>query len=344
MWMKSNTAFGCSFLAIVAIVGLAAGERVRAESDAGFYRGKTINMYIGYAAGDTYDIYARLAAKHLPRFIPGNPTVVPSNMQGVGSIKAANYIFRQAAQDGTAIGMTGQSIAFEQMVGNVAVSFDVRKFNWIGRLVPVIQFIVAAQSKATRLEDAMERELVMAATSRQAVTGTVPRLLNRFAGTKFKIVFGYPGVTGSMLALQRGEADAATATAQLVLHRSPELVAKHQIVLLVQYSKSRNHMFPNVPAMGEFGRSEQDRQVLGLYGSTAELGRSILAPPNVPSGRLQILRAAFDAMVKDPEFIGEAERAKMELDPLSGIEVAKLVESTIDVPAETTRQAKEAVQ
>src|SRR4029079_15835448 len=156
--------------------------------------------------------------------------------------------------------------------------------------------------------------------------------------------FGYPGVTGSMLALQRGEADAATATAQLVLHRSPELVAKHQIVLLVQYSKSRNHMFPNVPAMGEFGRSEQDRQVLGLYGSTAELGRSILAPPNVPSGRLQLLRAAFDAMVKDPDFVGEAERAKMELDPLSGIEVAKLVESTIDVPAETTRQAKEAVQ
>lgn len=329
----------------LAVVALAATDRALAESAEAFYRGKTISMYIGYAAGDTYDVYSRLAARHLSRFIPGNPTIVPSNMQGVGSLKAANYMFRQGAQDGTVIGMAGQSIAFEQMVGNPAVSFDARKFSWIGRLVPVIQFIVASQSTSVkRLEDAMERELVMAATSRQAVTGTVPRLLNRFAGTKFKMVYGYPGVNGSLMAVQRGEADAATATAQLVLHRSPELIAQNQIVLLVQYSRDRNRMFPNVPSMGEFGRTEQDRQVLGLYGSTAELGRSIIAPPNVPSGRLQILRAAFDAMVKDPEFIGEAERAKMELDPLGGIEVAKLVASTINVPAEIALQAKEAVQ
>ena len=178
MWRRSN---GRSIrivrnlaLTFISVAVLAATDRqATAQPDGDFYRGKTINMYIGSAAGDAYDIYSRVAARHLSQFIPGNPTVVPSNMQGAGSLKAANYIFKQAAQDGTAIGMVSQSIAFEQMVGNSAVSFDARKFNWIGRLAPVTQFIVVSRRTPVKtVEDATRYEIVLAATSQRAVTGT----------------------------------------------------------------------------------------------------------------------------------------------------------------------------
>lgn len=310
-----------------------------------FYRGKTINMYIGFTAGDTYDIYSRIAARHLSRFIPGSPAVVPTNMPGVGSLKAANYLFSQAPQDGTAIGMAGQAIAFEQMVKNSAVSFDARQFNWIGRIVPVIQFIASWHTTPVRtIQDAMEKEIVLAATSAGAVTGTVPRLLNRLAGTRFKIVYGYPGMSGTMIAMERGEAGAATATGQLVLYGRPDLISKNLLSLLVQYSKSRNHLFPNIPAMGEFGRTDDEKRILQLYGSTAELGRAITAPPNVPADRVNVLRAAFDKMMKDPEFLGETQRAKMELDPMSGSELVKIVEDTINVPPALAQAARLAVQ
>lgn len=315
------------------------------SGEAAFYQGKTISMAIGFTAGDTYDIYSRIAVRHLPRFIPGNPAIVASNMPGVGSLKAANYLFTQAPQDGTAIGMTGQAIAFEQMVKNPAVSFDARKFNWIGRIVPVIQFIAAWRTTPVKtIEDAMQQEIVLAATSAGAVTGTVPRLLNRLAGTKFKIIYGYAGMTGTMLAMERGEAGAATATGQLVLYGRPELLSKNLLSLLVQYSKARNHMFPNIPAMGEFGRSEVEKRILQLYGSTAELGRAIVAPPNVPAERIQILRTAFDRMMKDPEFLAEALKAKMELDPLDGAAVARIVADTINVAPALAEEARLAVQ
>jgi tripartite-type tricarboxylate transporter receptor subunit TctC len=351
MWRRSNGSLNRivrilapTFISVT-ILTAATDRQATAQPDGDFYRGKTINMYIGSAAGDAYDIYSRVAARNLSRFIPGNPTVVPSNMQGAGSLKATNYIFKQAAQDGTAIGMVSQSIAFEQMVGNSAVSFDARKFNWIGRLAPVTQFIVVSRRTPVKtVEDATRHEIVLAATSQRAVTGTAPRLLNRYAGTKFKMVYGYVGMPNLMMAVERGEVDGASATAQFVLHESPELIAQGEIALLVLQAKGRNRMFPNVPAMGEFGRTEEGRQILGLYGSTAELGRSFMAPPNVPDGQLRILRTAFDAMVKDPGFIAELERGKMELDPLSGSNVAKVVESTINVSREIALQVKEAVE
>lgn len=166
--------------AVTASVAVASGAA--AQSTEAFYKGKSLDLIVGYAAGDTYDIYSRLAARHLSRYIPGAPTVVVRNMQGVGSLKAANYMYSQAPQDGSSIAMVGQGVALDQLVQNTAVQFDARQFNWVGRMVPVIQFVVVWHTSPVKtLQDAMKEEVVIAATSPTGATGTLPRLLNRLA-------------------------------------------------------------------------------------------------------------------------------------------------------------------
>jgi tripartite-type tricarboxylate transporter receptor subunit TctC len=334
--------------AFIATTGIAmsclAASAALAQSTDSFYKGKSVDFIVGYAAGDTYDIYSRLAARHMPKYLPGNPTLIVRNMQGVASLKAANYMYAQAAQDGSSIGMVGQGVGLDQVVGNTAVQFDARKFNWIGRMVPVIQFIVAWHTvPAKTLEDVMKQEVVVGATSPSGATGTVPRLLNRLAGTKFKIIHGYPGVSGLMLAMERGETQAATASAQMLLFSKPELLAKPLVSVLVQYSKERSHLFPDVPALGEFGRTDDEKHILQLYGATTELGRALLAPPNVPADRIKTLRTAFDSMMKDAEFLAEAQKATLEVDALDGEGVSKIIHETIDVTPEFAKKVEAAL-
>lgn len=319
------------------------GGAAIAQSADPFFKGKNVDLIVGYAAGDTYDVYSRLAARHLPKYL-GASSVVVRNMQGVASLKAANYMYAQAPQDGSAIGMVGQGIGLDQVVGNQAVQFDARKFNWIGRMVPVIQFVVAwYDAPAKTLEDVMKNEVVVAATSPTGATGTVPRLLNRLAGTKFKIIHGYSGVSALMLAMERGETQAATASAQMLLFSKPELLAKPLVSVLVQYSKDRSKLFPNVPALGEFGRTEDEKHILSLYGATTELGRALLAPPNVPPARVAAMRAAFDAMMKDADFLAEAQKASLEVDALNGDGVTKLIHETVDVTPEFAKKVADAL-
>lgn len=316
-----------------------------AQTSPEFYKGKSVDFYIGFNAGDTYDIYSRLASQHLGRFLPGNPTIVPRNMPGAGSLKVTNYMYAQGAKDGTAIGMTGQAVAFEQMVKNPAVQYDARQLTWIGRMAPVIQFIAAWHTAPVKsMDDVMKRETLLAATSPTGVTGTAPRMLNKLGGAKFKIIHGYQGVTGTMLAAERGETEAGTVTAQTLLFGRPEYLATPLVHVLVQYSKGRSHLFPNIPAMGEFGRTAEEKEILQLYGSTAELGRAIMAPPGLPAERVKALRDAFNSMMKDSQFLADAQRSKMELDPLDGISLQKIVNDTINVSPELSKAVAKAIE
>lgn len=334
--MMLTAGFACG-LAVVGWTGVASAQ-------SGFYNGKTVDLIIGFNAGDTYDLYSRLAAAHLGQHLPGKPTIVPRNMPGAGSIKAANYIYTQAAKDGTAIGMTGQATAFDQMVKYPGVMYDVRKFNWIGRLTPVIEFAVTWHTVPVKtLEDAMKREVVLAATSPNGVTATAPRLLNRLAGTKFKIVTGYKGVTGTMLAMEQGESEAGTATSQMLIYGRPELLKTPLVSVLVSYSNERGKLFPKIPAMGEFGRTPDEKKILQLYGSTADLGRSLMASPGVPADRVKMLRDAFTAMMKDPGFLADAKKAKMEIDPLDGAGLAKIANDTVNVSPELSAKVAKAI-
>jgi tripartite-type tricarboxylate transporter receptor subunit TctC len=317
----------------------------RADAVEEFYSGKQISFIIGYHPGDTYDAYARLAAQALPRFIPGHPAVVPQNMPGASSLKAGDVLNRQAPHDGTAIGMLGQGIALQQALKNPAVRFDIRKFNWIGRLSAVMNFTVGWRTPEIRtIEDVRTHEMVIAATSPDAITAVIPRIMNRVAGTRFKIVTGYPGVSGMLLAMERGEVGASTATAEDLLYKHADWVRDGKLAVLVVQATTRYPAFPNTPSLVELGRTDEERQILTLYGGTAMLGRSIMAPPDVPPVRVAALRAAFDAMVHDPDFLAEIKKRRMEFDPLPGAELQKFVAGSLNLAPGVAERAARAAQ
>jgi tripartite-type tricarboxylate transporter receptor subunit TctC len=318
---------------LAALAALLMSVSAHGESAEDFFRNKQISLVIGYNPGGTYDLYSRLAATLLPRYIPGNPTIVPKNMPGVGSIKAANYLFGQAPKDGLTIGMIGQQLALTQALRDPAVEYDMRQFNWLGRFTPVVEVTVVWHTSPVKtIADATNRETTLASMSAGSTADTMPGLMNRLAGTKFKIIKGYAGTSGSILAMERGETEGAHATVENLLFGKADWLREKTISVLVQYAQERHPAFPDVPAMVEFGKSTEDKQVLALFGSTAEIGRSLMTPPGIPAERLATLRNAFAAMVGDPAFKAEIEKRHMEFGPMSGEELQKRIADTLNVP------------
>ena len=315
-------------LAAVAIV-----PQARGESAEDFFKGKQMTLIVGYNPGGSYDVYSRLAAQMLPKYLPGNPTIAVKHMPGVGSVKAANYLFTQAPKDGLTIGMIGQQLALTQALRDSAVAYDMRKFGWLGRFTPIIEVSLTWHTSPTKtINDAMKRETVMAATSAGATAEQMPSLMNAIAGTKFKMIKGYAGTTGTLLAMERGETEGGHATLANLLFGKAAWLQEKKINVLVQYAQGRHPRFSTVPAMVEFGKSDQDKQVLSLFGSTAEIGRSLMTPPDLPAERLAVLRRAMAAMLADPAFKAEMEKRKMEFGPMSGDDLQKAIGKTLDVP------------
>jgi tripartite-type tricarboxylate transporter receptor subunit TctC len=336
--MPQSLLIARTLLAALAMVLI--GAAAHCETAEEFFRNKQISLIIGYNPGGTYDLYSRLAATLLPRYIPGNPTIVPKNMPGVGSVKAANYLFGQAPKDGLTIGMIGQQLALTQALRDPTVEYDMRQFNWLGRFTPVVEVTVVWHTSPVKtIEDASKREATLAATSAGSTSDSMPGLMNRLAGTRFKIIKGYPGTSGSILAMERGETEGAHATVENLLFGKADWLREKTISVLVQYAQERHPAFPNVPAMVEFGRTTEDKQVLALFGSTAEIGRSLMTPPGIPADRLAILRNAFAAMVADPAFKAEIEKRNMEFGPMSGEELQKRIADTLDVPPTVVSRA-----
>jgi tripartite-type tricarboxylate transporter receptor subunit TctC len=337
--MSNSASAALIGLVAATVAALPLAAPAHSESAADFFKDKQISLIIGYNPGGTYDLYSRVAATLLPRYIPGNPTIIPKNMPGVGSVKAANYLHNQAPKDGLTIGMIGQQLAVTQALRDAAVAYDMRKFHWIGRLTPVVEATVTWHTSPTKtLTDAMKRETVLAGTSAGATSDVMPTLMNHFAGTKFKIVFGYRGTTGALLAMERGETEGSHTTIESILISKADWVREKKVSVLVQYATERHEAFPNVPAMVEFGKSREDKQILALFGSTADIGRSLLAPPGVPAERLAILRKAFSTMIADPAFKKEMEKRRMEIGPMSGDALQKRITETLDItPAVATR-------
>jgi tripartite-type tricarboxylate transporter receptor subunit TctC len=305
-----------------------------------FYNNKQISLVVGYNPGGTYDIYSRLAATWLPRYIPGNAKIIVRNMPGAGGAKAANFLYQQGSKDGLTIGMISQAAALQQVIQDPAVEYDVRKFNWLGRITPIVEVTAVWHTSPVKtIQDAMKRETILAATAAGATSQIMPTVMNQIVGTKFKTTKGYPGTTGGMLAMERGEVEGSHATAENLVIGKPDWLREKKISILVQYSQNRHSAFPDVPAMVEFGTTDQDKQILSLFGSTAEIGRSLIAPPGVPQDRLDVLRKAFSSMVNDPAFREELEKRNMEFGPMAGEELQKRVAQTVDVPQEVAKRA-----
>jgi tripartite-type tricarboxylate transporter receptor subunit TctC len=327
----------------VVVAALAsAGGPARAETAEEFFRGKQITLIVGYNPGGTYDLYSRLAAGLLSRYIPGNPTIIPKNMPGVASVKAANYLYNQAPKDGLTIGMVGQQLALVQAIRDPNIEYDMRRFNWLGRFTPVVEVTAIWHTSPVKtLNDAMRRETTLAATSAGSTSDSMPLLMNKVAGTKFKIIKGYAGTTGCILAMERGETEGAHATIENLLVGKADWLRDKKISVVVQYAQQRHPAFADVPAMVEFGKTAEDKQVLSLFGSTAEVGRSLMTPPGIPADRLAVLRKAFASMVADPAFKSEVEKRNMEFGPMSGEDMQALMKTTLDISPDVAARAIE---
>ncbi len=288
-----------------------------------FFKGKTVTIYIGTPVGGGYDLYGRLLARHLGRHLPGHPNVVASNMPGGTGIICANYIYSVAPKDGTAIAIIIQSMGEEQGLGTEGVRFDVTKFNWLGRVTSNVEMNYTWHASPTKtVEDAQNRQTIMASAGPASIT--YPLLLNSIIGTQFKLVRGYLGTQNAHLAMQRGEVDGTSSSYNTVKTLTDWLMTK-QVNVLVQYAPRRHRELPNVRTIGEFAKTPEDVALFRFLTQASDIGRSFVAPPGVSLDRVELLRAAFDATMSDPQFVSELKQARAEFDPLSGKDLQQMV-------------------
>ena len=301
--------------------------------NAPFYAGKTLTIVVGFGVGGGYDLYARLAADHLGKHIPGNPTVLVQNMPGGGGRRSIVYIAGAAPKDGTSISLIPQAIAFDSVLGEIPGNVDAASFNLIGRLSTNVELQVTWHTSATKsFEDAKRRETVTAATGATGISSFVPRTMNALLQTKFKVVDGYQGSAEMALAVERGEAEGMVQTWAGLQSTHPQWLSERRLNLLWQIGTSRHPELPDVPAIVELAQTPEQLSALKLIAGTADIGRSLAAPPGVPAERVQILRAGFDAMVKDAAFLADAKRRNLPIEPASGEEVQALVASAMATP------------
>jgi tripartite-type tricarboxylate transporter receptor subunit TctC len=328
-----------SIFAAAAIMAFASGAQ--AQSVADFYKGKTVTIYIAFSPGGTYDLFGRMVARHIGKHIPGNPTVIGSNMPGAGGLTATNFMFRSAPKDGTAMAIITQNIAIEEALKNKAVQYKSNEFNWIGRATSNIEIhVLSTKSPGHTIEGARKHETPVASTGPGSPSDSYPRLLNATLGTKFKVVRGYPGSTDGLLAIERGEMDGALTSWNTMKSTRMNWLTEGRAVLPVQYTMKRSPELKNVPTAVELMTNDADRKLMTFAISSAEVGRSFLAPPGVPADRVQALRAAFNATMKDPELLAEVQKAQLDFEPATGEELAKIIADTLAVDEATVERMR----
>jgi tripartite-type tricarboxylate transporter receptor subunit TctC len=318
----------------------------RAEDAAAFYKGKTVEFYIGYSVGGGYDLYARVLARHLGAHIPGNPTVVPKNMEGAGSLRLANWLYRVAPKDGTVIGTIGRGTAFDPVLGEPGAQFDGTKFTWIGSANDEVSVCVAWQSAGLHsFDDLRTKEFTVGGTGVSADTDQFPRIINGVLGTKMRIVSGYPGGNDVALAMERGEVQGRCGWSwSSVKSTHGAWVKDKKISVLVQLTLSKHADLGNVPVVADLATTDEQRQILKLIFARQTMGRPYLAPPGLPADRVEVLRKAFMDTMQDKDFLADAEKSQLEINPVSGEKVQALVQEVYATPPEIAKKAAAMLQ
>lgn len=331
---------------VAALVALLSALPARAEGPAEFYKGKNVELYIGYSVGGAYDLYTRVLARHLGKHIPGNPTIVPKNLEGAGSLRLANWLYNVAPKDGTALATIGRGTPFDPMLGSKGALFQADKFTWIGSANNEVSVCVSWKTSGiSKFADVFEHELIVGGTGQAADTDQFPRILNGVLGTKFKIVSGYPGGNDVTLAMERGEVQGRCGWSwSSVLSTHKRWFDDGSITVLVQMSLNKHAGLPDVPLVMDFAKTDEQKQIFKLIFARQVMGRPYLAPPRVPNDRANALRDAFMRTMEDPEFLGEAEAAQLEINPVSGEQIEKLVIELYKTPRPVAAKAAEFIR
>ena len=316
------------------------GAPASAEPVADFYKGKTVTVSVGLSAGGEYDLQMRLIARHIGRHIPGSPTVIAQNMVGAGGITHANYLYNVAPKDGTYLGVIQNALPVTQAVGLPGRQFDSGKFNWIGSIAPTVETLAVWHTSGVRtIEDARRKEVAVGAAERGGISDTFPRILNEFAGTKFKVVIGYPGGNDVNLAMERGELGGRNNTWSSWKFTKRNWLTEKLITILA-FEGPRPVDIGDVPSVQDFAKSEEDRQTIRLITAGTQFGRPLAAPPGVPADRVAALRTAFLATLQDPEFIKEALAGDIEIAPVTGEMLQGVSESIVSLPQSVKLRAR----
>lgn len=306
----------------------------RADPVADFYRGRQIEILIGLTQGAAYDIDARLVARYMPKYIPGNPTMIPKQMTGAGSVRATLFVASAAARDGTVILAPHQGLPLQQALKDPTLKADMREFHWIGTPVQETNILFAwAASGIRTLDDAKKRDVTIGASGATSASAQYPAILNKLVGTRFKVIAGYQGGAEIDLAMERREVDARGSANWEAIRERPGWLAEKKINVLVQIGLSKPRDLQGPPMLTDLARNAEERAALHLLSAPAAIGHPLLFGPGVPADRVAAVRKAFDATVKDPDFLREAARINREISPASGIELQKLSDGIINADA-----------
>jgi tripartite-type tricarboxylate transporter receptor subunit TctC len=305
-----------------------------AAQEKNFYEGNTINIVVGFGPGGGYDLYARLLAPYLGKYIAGHPTVIVQNMAGAGGIRAANYVYGAAPKNGTVIAAVNQFAAMFQLLGGNVGQYDAAKTHWLGSMSSSNNVVyVWAASGIKTLDDAKKREVPLAGSGVISDANIYPAVLNAMAGTKFKVINGYEGTNESNLAIERGEVDGrgGGAYSSLVSTRANWL-REHKINILVQTGIEKEPDLPDVPLLSELARSEEERQIAAVVTLPIAIGYNHWLAPDVPADRVQILRKAYAEAVADPGLQAEAKKMQLEIRAKTGAQLEALVHKAAETP------------
>lgn len=320
------------------------GEFAYAQPVAHFYKGKTIEIIVGFPPGAYNDVYSRLLASHMGKYIPGAPTFVVRNMPGAGSFLAVNHIYKNAPKDGTTIGLGSPTIALDEVLETDGVRYKARELGWIGRTNSNINILATWKNSLVKtVEQAKTSEVTLSGTGVGSTTSIYPIVMNNIVGTKFKMVMGYKGSNEGMLAMERGEAEGHSTSWTTFYGMHPNWFVDGSVNILVQFSLARHPQLKDVPAATEFAQTPEQKSILEAVLSATEIGYAFFTTPETPSGRLEILRNSFNLATRDPEFLAEAAKMTAEIQPVSGEQLEQLVRKLGSLSPVITEKIKSAL-
>jgi tripartite-type tricarboxylate transporter receptor subunit TctC len=332
-----------SILALLSVLApLVFGSDARAQQDiASFYRGRTVQAVVGYTPGSTFELYLRSAVRYLGRHVPGNPSIVVQHMPGAGSLKATAYLAQVAPRDGSVIGMPNPVNAAAPLIDPLNSKFDPRAFNWLGSLNSEISTCGFWTRDLKTLADLKRREVVVGSTGPSAGSTVDARVLGALAGIKFQVVPGYPGLTEVRLAAERSEVDGYCGLLVSSIKTDVwEAFKAGRVAVPVQMGLAKHPELPNVPNAYDLATKDEDRQLFRLIFGPWTFGRPLLAPPETPKERVEALREAFKALIADEDFLAEARRINMEIQPIGPDAIAKVVDDIMQTPAPVVERAR----
>jgi tripartite-type tricarboxylate transporter receptor subunit TctC len=336
-------------LALVALLIMASPAPVAAQqSVADFYRGKTITCFIGYGVGGGYDLFARTISRHMPRHIPGNPTILPVNMPGASSMILGNHLAKRAPQDGTAFGAVNSALVFDTLFAGAEskAQFHGPELTMIGNAVSSAAVMVAWHTSGVKtIDDVRQKGLIIGATSRTGDTYLLPLSVKNILGLdKLKIITGYPGTREAAIALERGEITGRVWDMEGIKAGRPDWLRDGQLNIVAQLAPQKMPEVPaGVPLVKDYVSNDDDKKVLDVIFISTILARPYIAPPGIPADRVKALRDAFMATMQDPEFLAETQKLQLNIDPTPGAEMERIVREAYALPDQVILKVRKAL-